>query len=68
MTEYPKVKARAVRNKRDGVWVLTITCPYCGKEHHHGGRSGVNPVYGFRVPHCIGAVSKPDYELVPEEK
>lgn len=70
MTEYPKVEARATRSK-DGIWDLWITCPYCGKKHHHGGGSGEEPMYGFRAPHCddIGAVSKDqvkDYELVPE--
>ncbi len=47
----PKVKARAVR-RRDGIWDLYITCPYCGKKHHHGGGDGERPNLGSRAAHC----------------
>jgi hypothetical protein len=46
--EVLKVKARAVR-RRDGVWDLYVTCPYCGKKDHHGGGNGEVPNLGFRV-------------------
>jgi len=64
----PKVKTRAVR-RRDGIWDLYITCPYCGKKHHHGGGDGDRPNLGSRAAHCSGT-KKPEelreYELVPE--
>lgn len=59
--KHPKVPAEAQRCS-DGVWDLTIICPYCGKRHLHGGGNGPLPFYGFRAPHC-GALR--DYELVP---
>ena len=68
--EVPKVNTRAVR-RRDGIWDLYITCPYCGKRHHHGGGDGDVPNLGFRVAHC--GPDTPDhkglleYELVPGE-
>ena len=65
--EVTKVKARAVR-RRDGVWDLYVTCPYCGKKHHHGGGNGEVPNLGFRVAHCGPDVPEhkglPEYELV----
>jgi hypothetical protein len=64
--EIPKVKVRAVRC-RDGVWDLYITCPYCGKTHHHGGGDGDVPNLGFRVAHCGSDTPDPkgllEYEL-----
>jgi len=48
----PKAKTRAVR-RRDGLWDLYITCPYCGKEHHHGGGDGDRPNLGYRLSHCV---------------
>jgi len=66
MTEHPKVKTRAIRNKRGGIWDLWITCPYCRKKHHHGGGRDDKPMYGFRVPHCVD-MGMPEYELIPEE-
>ncbi|MFD5650643.1 hypothetical protein [Streptomyces sp. NPDC127039] len=34
-------------------WTLAIDCPYCPKEHRHGGGSGEFPeIGGYREPHC----------------
>ncbi len=66
----PKVKTRAVR-RRDGIWDLHITCPYCGKKHHHGGGEGNRPNLGSRAAHCSGTCGLYrtrgvlEYELVP---
>jgi len=65
--EIPKVKTRAIR-RRDGIWDLYLTCPYCGKEHHHGGGDGQRPNLGFRASHCTGTRrGLLEYELVPGE-
>lgn len=58
-----KVKCKATRNKRTGIWTLTVVCPFCGKTHVHGGGHFDVPMIGTRVPHC----DKPadgQYELV----
>ncbi len=66
--EIPKVETRAVRG-RDGIWDLYITCPYCGKTHHHGGGDGNRPVLGSRASHCAGSKELgQEYELVPEAR
>ena len=66
MEENIKVKTKAVKT-RDGVWDLCLTCPYCGKEHHHGGGDGAEPILGYRAPHCTGDKTDIyDYCLVPE--
>ena len=61
--DHPRVEAQA-RRARDGVWILAIVCPYCGKTHSHGGGDAETPDYGWRVPHCLTG-DHPDYELVP---
>ncbi len=64
--EIPKVKTRAVR-RRDGIWDLYLTCPFCGKEHHHGCGDGRRPNLGGRAAHCRGTKGPNDlreYELV----
>jgi hypothetical protein len=60
----PRVTAVATWSARSKVWILTITCPYCGKRHTHGGGSDAEPDYGSRAPHCLER-GHPDYELVP---
>lgn len=57
-----KVEAEAILC-RDGIWDLKIKCPYCQKEHFHGGGRGRLPSYGFRLFHCFPS-SKGEYELV----
>ena len=60
------VEAKAKR-ERDGVWTLTVKCPYCGKQHMHGGGDGKRPFYGHRLSHCL-KVPVEGYELVPESQ
>lgn len=59
----PKIMAKARRCK-DGVWDLCIICPFCGKEHQHGGGNGDKPFYGSRLSHCLGKKQK-GYFLIP---
>jgi hypothetical protein len=46
-------KMRQHRDGRDRVWLVTVLCPFCGKQHQHGGGAGDEPLLGFRVPHCL---------------
>jgi len=46
----PTVQAKATYIR--GMWDLKIKCPYCSKEHSHGGGIGVEPEYGHRASHC----------------
>ena len=59
-----KVKCKAKRCKRDGIWTLTVVCPFCGKVHHHGGGHFDEPMLGGRVPHCDKAADG-QYEIIP---
>lgn len=63
--EIPVVRTRSVR-RRDGVWDLYITCPFCGKEHHHGGGNGDRPNLGYRMAHC--SPDAPDHKSLVEYK
>lgn len=44
------VKRRYPNSQAPGYELAVIDCPYCGKEHTHGGRAG--DVGGHRVSHC----------------
>ena len=48
----------------DGVWDLTVTCPFCGDVHHHGGGSAAEPVFGPCLSHCFEGALVGDYVLV----
>lgn len=40
-------------HSRYGAWVITITCPYCGDRHTHGGGAlDEAPEWGYRYAHC----------------
>ncbi len=47
-------EARIVRVVRIkcGTWLLTVACPYCRQQHHHGGGRGDQPFAGHRIEHC----------------
>lgn len=64
VTQHPDVPAYAEWSARSQVWTLTLQCPYCGDPHMHGGGSGPEPDYGYRVAHCL-AGGPPDYRLIP---
>ena len=34
-------------------WSLTFNCPWCGKEHRHGGGADEIPSAGHRATHCL---------------
>ncbi len=64
----PKVPTliRPSQSRFDRIWILEITCPYCGRRHHHGGGpTDGPPVLGERLSHCAGHAT---YELVPVEE
>lgn len=49
----PNVPADVISKSWDGVWLLTVKCPHCGKRHTHGGGDGARPArFGIRVSHC----------------
>jgi hypothetical protein len=56
----PLAPARPMRGS-NGTWSWTVLdCPYCHREHIHGGGSGEKPaLLGHRVVHC--AVGTPGY-------
>lgn len=65
--ETPIALVKNIFYSRDGVRLLTVTCPFCGKEHTHGGGLVTEPVSaGTRVNHCVtGNPGAGDlYELV----
>ncbi len=36
------------------VWSVEVSCPYCGRTHHHGGGPADHePDLGLRVSHCM---------------
>ena len=59
----PLAPARPMRGS-NGTWTWTVLdCPYCHREHNHGGGNGETPaLLGHRVVHC--AVGTPGYVLV----
>ena len=76
----PVVAATAIRERGD-TWSLAIQCPYCPKQHRHGGGNGVKPqINGTCVPHCQDVTYRqrpmfdarvtrwlPHYELAPAD-
>ncbi len=57
MTEDPTVTAEVkwvapLRRGFEGVWRLTVACPFCGGKHFHGGGAGSVPHIGHRVADC----------------
>ena len=35
-----------------GTWHITVVCPFCGEEHHHGGGDRAVPSLGLRESDC----------------
>lgn len=60
--EAPLAPALPKRGK-NGTWTWTVLdCPYCHRQHNHGGGSSDTPtLLGHRVVHC--AVGAPGYIL-----
>ena len=52
MSKKPPLVAVSLSKWPNGVWKLTIICPYCNKKHHHGGGRGPTPHMGHRHAHC----------------
>jgi hypothetical protein len=57
---------RPSRSRHDRIWVLEITCPFCGKGHTHGGGAiDRPPLLGHRVAHCVTRPApRGGYELI----
>ena len=60
------VRVRRSLDRRDPYWILDVAqCPFCGKDHNHGGGSLDHPpALGFRLSHCLKQPR--DYELIEE--
>jgi len=62
--------ARLHRGKSAWAWVV-LSCPYCGKEHRHGGGRLEDDPYrllGHRSAHCLNhSGSEAGYVLTPED-
>jgi len=56
------------RRHPDGVWDLTVACPFCSDTHRHGGGSDELPDLGPRLSHCIRGDVVRDYILVAGPK
>ncbi|MGN6204677.1 hypothetical protein [Humibacter sp.] len=50
-------KVGVTRSLRSTEPSVVIECPFCGVLHEHGG-------FGYRVPHCSGAVTVPRHGIV----
>lgn len=49
----PRVTVPTSAKKVRGTWSLHVDeCPFCGREHWHGGGPGSRPSAGPRVAHC----------------
>lgn len=48
----------------DGVWDLTVACPFCGDVHHHGGGSDAGPDLGLCLSHCLDGDLVNSYVLI----
>lgn len=62
----PRLLARVIPPlQRGGDYLLTVDCPFCGREHTHSG--GADPdalLYGYRIAHCSTGNGR-SYELMP---
>ncbi len=63
----PTVEARCAWDGRSRYWKVTISCPYCGKIHWHGGGDGPKPDLGHRNAHCVNDRGVDGYILVTAE-
>lgn|GEM_PF-6237694 len=48
----PVVACKAEWDTYSKYWSLTFNCPWCGREHRHGGCSGDAPSEGSWASHC----------------
>jgi hypothetical protein len=61
--EPPIAFVKAEWSERSQSWAITVLrCPFCGRQHAHGGCRGPAPDLGFRAAHCV--VEHGTYELV----
>ena len=68
----PILQAYVINRMRNGVWSIGVQCPYCSREHRHGGGSGDAPLLdGLRSQHCTDDIPEcadmPGYELAPAD-
>ncbi|MFC4494922.1 hypothetical protein ACFPA8_12330 [Streptomyces ovatisporus] len=65
---YPQIVPTIEKAPDDKTWLLTVQCPFCTKQHTHGGGSDLEPgLFGTRGAHCQSGDGM--YELVaPDSK
>jgi len=63
MARLPEVATYARRHP-DGVWDLTVACPFCGDAHLHGGGRDAHPDLGLCVSHCLADGLVGSYVLI----
>lgn len=67
--EAPPLAPATARLCRNGVWDLAVVaCPFCGREHHHGGGSDEIPTFGSRTAHCHAAGTSRTYQVAPASR
>ena len=43
----------SISRSREGTWLFRVDCPFCGRQHRHGGGGGLGlPQFGHRVADC----------------
>ncbi|WP_328488234.1 hypothetical protein [Streptomyces zaomyceticus] len=61
-------RAYTARGAFGRFWVLVVLdCPFCGKQHSHGGGDQLRPSYGHRAAHCANSRPGHGYWLEPAE-
>ncbi len=58
----------AARPKGPKYWSLQFVCPFCGRQHRHGGGDGETPDGGHRVAHCFPSDLAPSTGYILEVK
>lgn len=55
---------KLIQKKQGDPITLIVDCPYCGKQHQHGGGSdSTQTTYGNRMAHCIGETRRLSYDI-----
>jgi hypothetical protein len=65
MSEQQLVRAEAVAYRGRDAWIWVVErCPFCGREHRHGGGTRERPAFlGARAAHCTDGGPPKQYLL-----